>query len=113
MKLLMSLTRLCLAAVPARSDDLCPLVARLNAWVVRITDHHPPPCPQIGFTDLAGSVGVRSQAAAYDPQSGRIELAPDLDLATAYGQSYLLHELVHAAQFANGADRTALCPAAL
>ncbi len=111
MKLMLAL--LCLATTPAGADDLCPLVARLNLWVTRITDHQPPPCPQIGFTDLAGSLGVRSQAGAYDPQTGRIELAPDLDLSTAYGQSYLLHELVHAAQFASGADQTALCPAAL
>ncbi len=104
---------LCLTTAPARADDLCPLVATLNTWVTRITDHQPPPCPLIGFTDLAGSTGVRSQAGAYDPQTGSIELAPDLNLSTAYGQSYLLHELVHAAQFASGADQTALCPAAL
>jgi hypothetical protein len=107
------LTLLCLTTAPARADDLCPLVATLNTWVTRITDHQPPPCPQIGFTDLAGSTGVRSQAWSYDPASGRIELAPDLNLSTTYGQSYLLHELIHAAQFASGADQTALCPAAL
>ena len=111
MKILLAL--LCLTTAPARADDLCPLVATLNTWVTRITDLKPPPCPQIGFTDLAGVAGVRSQAGAYDPASGRIELAPDLNLSTAYGQSYLLHELVHAAQFASGADQTALCPAAL
>lgn len=113
MRILPPLILLCLAALPARSDGLCPLVARLNTWVTTITTHVPPPCPQIGFTDLAGAVGVRSQAGAFDPMTGRIELAPDLDLSTPYGESYLLHELVHAAQFANGADQTALCPAAL
>jgi hypothetical protein len=104
---------LALLACPAAAADLCPLVAELNQTVVALTGYATPPCPQIGFAELPEFGGVRSQAGAYFPDTGRIELAPDLDLSTIYGQSYLLHELVHAAQYATGADKTALCPAAL
>ncbi|NHB76795.1 hypothetical protein G8O29_08585 [Rhodobacter sp. M37P] len=100
-------------ALPAQAGDLCPLVAELNLALVRTTDHAPVACPEIGFALLEDQPGLRSQAGAYFPDSGRIELAPDLDLTTAYGQSFLLHEMVHAAQFAEGADRAARCPAAL
>lgn len=101
------------SAVPAQAKDLCPLVAELNVALVMATDYAPVACPEIGFALLEDQPGLRSQAGAYFPDSGRIELAPDLDLTTAYGQSFLLHEMVHAAQFAEGADRTARCPAAL
>ncbi len=95
------------------SDDLCPLVARLNDVIADQTGYLPPPCPQIGFSLLPAADALRSQAGAFFPDSGRIELAPDLDLTSAYGQSYLLHELVHAAQYANGAPAKARCTAQL
>jgi hypothetical protein len=101
------------SAVPAQAKDLCPLVADLNLALVTATNYAPVACPEIGFALLEGQPGLRSQAGAYFPDSGRIELAPDLDLTTAYGQSFLLHEMVHAAQFAERADRAARCPAAL
>ena len=110
---LLGLSFLLSLQAPAAMPDLCPLVADLNAVIVAETRHTPPPCPAIGFAVLPATGAVRSQAGAYLPDSGRIELAADLDLTTAYGQSYLLHELVHAAQFASGADMTAACPAAL
>ncbi len=97
----------------AHSADLCPLVQDLNLFVASSTGYVPPPCPQIGFTAVPPAQSLRSQAGAYLPDSGRIELAPDLDLTTIYGQSYLLHELVHAAQYANNAQTRAACPAAL
>ena len=99
--------------VVARADDLCPLVADLNGVVAAETGYTTPPCPDIGFADLPSGTELRSQAGAYYPDTGRIELTPDLDLTTAYGQSYLLHELVHAAQYASGAEARAACPAAL
>lgn len=107
---------LCLPLLPAsevRAAELCPLVAALNGELVEATEYLPVPCPEIGFAALNGQPGMRSQAGAYFPETGAIELAPDLDLTTAYGQSFLLHELVHAAQFAAGADARAPCPAAL
>ncbi|WP_137112109.1 DUF6647 family protein [Rhodobacter sp. SY28-1] len=102
-----------LLAPSVRAADLCPLVAKLNLALVDTTDYQPVPCPEIGFAALEGLPGMRSQAGAYFPETGRIELAPDLDLTTAYGQSFLLHEMVYAAQFAEGADSRAPCPAAL
>lgn len=102
-----------LPAPAARAADLCPLVAALNRQLAAGTDYQPIPCPDIGVSVLEGQPGMRSQAGAYFPETGRIELAPDLDLTTVYGQSFLLHEMVHAAQFAEGADAEAPCPAAL
>ena len=98
---------------PVHADTVCPLVAELNPTLVASTGYSPVPCPEIGFSVLGDKAGLRSQAGAYFPETGRIELAPDLDLTTAYGQSFLLHEMVHAAQFAAGADQRAPCPAAL
>lgn len=102
-----------LLAPAARAETHCALVAELNRVLTETTEYAPVPCPEIGFSALEDAPGMRSQAGAYFPRTGRIELAPDLDLATAYGQSFLLHEMVHAAQFAAGADRTAPCLAAL
>lgn len=100
-------------AVPARAAEFCPLVTELNAYLTKNSGYEPVPCPEIGFAVLPATGAVRSQAGAYFPDSGRIELARDLDLTGAYGKSFLLHEMVHAAQFASGADRRAPCPAAL
>ncbi len=102
-----------LLAPAARAGEHCALVAGLNRVLTDSTAYAPVPCPEIGFSALEGAAGLRSQAGAYFPETGRIELAPDLDLTTAYGQSFLLHEMVHAAQFAEGADARAPCPAAL
>lgn len=103
-----------LLALPSQAADLCPLAKALDVVVASQTGYTIPPCPEIGFSALPqAGTAVRSQAGAYLPQTKRIELAPDLDLTTAYGQSYLLHELVHAAQYANGAQNRVPCPAAL
>ena len=102
-----------LSSSPALADDLCPLVTDLNRVLVSSTDYSAIPCPEIGFATLDDQSGMRSQAGAYFPETGRIELAPDLDLTAAYGQSFLLHEMVHAAQFTEGADSQAPCAAAL
>lgn len=97
----------------ASAADLCPLVTELNRALMESTDYQPAACPKLGFSTLDADAAVRSQAGAFYPDSGRIELAPDLDLGSAYGQSFLLHEMVHAAQFAARADARARCPAAL
>ncbi len=103
----------CLTAHGAQAAQLCPLVQDLNRIVLAETGYLPVPCPSIGFTAVPPALSLRSQAGAYLPATGQIELAPDLDLKTPYGQSYLLHELVHAAQFAYGAEARMPCPAAL
>ena len=107
------LTILFLTTLAPAQADLCALVADLNAVIVQETEYLPPPCPTIGFAVLPVAGAVRSQAGAYFPATGAIELAPDLDLAEAFGQSYLLHELVHAAQYSGGAQLIVRCPAML
>ena len=99
--------------LPAGAADLCPLVNELNRVLVDSTGYAAIPCPEIGFSVLGDQAGIRSQAGAYFPETGRIELAPDLDLDTHYGRSFLLHEMVHAAQFAEGAEARVPCPVAL
>jgi hypothetical protein len=101
-------------AALAADPHLCALAADLEAAVSEATGYPPDgACPVIRFGALAGHSGSRSQAGAYDPASGVIELAPDLDLTGAYGQSFLLHELVHAAQYRAGRDGQVPCLAAL
>jgi hypothetical protein len=100
-------------ASAASADAICPLVAKLNGFLTSNSPYAAVDCPEVGFSVLPDDGAVRSQAGAYFPQTGRIELAPDLDLTTSYGQSFLLHELVHAAQFAAGIDQTVPCVAAL
>jgi hypothetical protein len=101
-------------AVSATDPDLCALAADLEAAVSEATGYPPSgTCPVIRFGALGGLSGSRSQAGAYDPASGIIELAPDLDLSAPYGQSFLLHELVHAAQYRAGRDARVPCAEAL
>ncbi|MCZ8151607.1 MAG: hypothetical protein O9292_04295 [Rhodobacteraceae bacterium] len=99
---------------PALASDLCAMAMDMEARIAERLGYPPSSaCPEVAFAlPVAGAV-QRSQAGAYDPVTGRIDLAPDLDLATAYGQSFLLHELVHAAQYRAGRDRDVPCPAAL
>ena len=86
-------------ATPLRAEAIdCALVAALDAEMESLTGLPAGmPCADVGF-GLFGAEGMRSQAGAYYPETGRIELAKDLDLSEAYGQSFLFHELVHAAQ---------------
>ncbi|MGL4236227.1 DUF6647 family protein [Tabrizicola sp.] len=100
-------------ALPAQAGDLCPLVAELNTYLTANSNYDAVACPEIGFSALPAEGAMRSQAGAYFPDTGDIELAADLDLEGAYGQSFLLHEMVHAAQFAAGADQRVRCPAEL
>jgi hypothetical protein len=93
--------------------NLCSLVDNLKTVIFNETVYSPVPCPDVGFAVLPQAGAMRSQAGAFYPDTGAIELAPDLDLSDASGQSYLLHELVHAAQYANWAQDTARCPAVL
>jgi hypothetical protein len=74
--------------------------------------------PQEQLTLLAGPA-MRNQApgdavaAVYVPASGQILLADDLDLGATLTRSYLVHELVHAQQFAALAQHRASCPGVL
>ncbi len=94
----------------AGASPLCPLVAELNRYLTENTAYDAVACPEIGVSVLAADGSLRSQAGAYYPDTGRIELASDLNLSAAYGKSFLLHEMVHAAQFAAGMDQRVPCP---
>jgi hypothetical protein len=104
----------CTPAQAMTDDAICALVHDLSPYIAE-NEYLAPleGCPKI-TRDIPDQPGLaRSQAGAYDPLTGAIALAPDLDLTAAYGQSYLLHELVHAAQFQAGRDKTMPCHAAL
>jgi len=93
---------LCANPAAAVEPAHCALALRLDARVVAVTGDPPAStCPVIGRALPLGE-GLRSQAGAFDPVTHGIEIAPDLDLATAWGQSFLLHELVHFAQARGG-----------
>lgn len=110
MTFLRSLALILLASPAAADEALCALALSLDARIVAVTGDPPATaCPVIGRALPAG--GLRSQAGAFDPVTQAIEIAPDLDLATAWGQSFLLHELVHFAQ-ARG-DRLTTCEGVL
>lgn len=101
MTFLRSLALLLCASPAAAGDTLCALALDLDARIVAVTGDPPATaCPVIGRALPAG--GLRSQAGAFDPGTQRIEIAPDLDMTTAWGQSFLLHELVHFAQSRGG-----------
>lgn len=102
------------AAMADRDGLACDLARKFAPLVAAATGTpHAHTCPDIGFALPSGAGLARSQAGAYHPDSGRIDLSPDLDLTSIEGQGYLLHELVHAAQYGAGLDQTAPCPAAL
>lgn len=110
--LILTLALLC--PVPALADDLCALAMDMEARIAERLGYPPgAACPVIAFALPEAGAVQRSQAGAFDPVTGRIDLAPDLDLTSAWGQSLLLHELVHAAQYRAGRDRAVPCPAAL
>lgn len=101
MTIMRSLVLFLLASPAAADASLCALALDFDARIVEVTgDPAATACPRIGRALPAG--GLRSQAGAFDPMTERIEIAPDLDLATAWGQSFLLHEQVHFAQARGG-----------
>ena len=69
----------------------------------------PTDCPMVNRSDLLDVPALRSQVGAFVPATGHILLARDLDTDTTLGRSYLLHELVHAAQYRAGAQTRVRC----
>lgn len=76
-------------------------------------------CPQVrsttnsalrGFLGLNASHGQEQPLAMYVPMDAEILIGPEVEVTSALGQSYLVHELVHAHQVASGAARRAPCP---
>lgn len=70
----------------------------------------PVDCPMVDRSYLLETApALRSQVGAFVPATGHILLAGDLDTDTTLGRSYLLHELVHAAQYRAGAQLRVRC----
>jgi hypothetical protein len=70
----------------------------------------PEDCPTVSHSALLDAApALRSQVGAFVPATGQILLAPDLDTGSILGRSYLLHELVHAAQFRAGTEARVRC----
>lgn len=84
--------------------DLLTFIATEGGYPV------PAHCPVILRSDrLESTPGLRSQVGAFVPATGDILLAHDLDTDTPLGRSYLLHELVHAAQYRSGVQTRVRC----
>ncbi len=113
-----------LAAVPqtnARAAS-CSLVTELIAFVSDETDYpRLTVCPPVQVTTTAvlrsmfaiASAHGEEPLAAFLPGSGRILLSPEIDLTAALGRSYLVHEIVHAAQAASRKPDSVSCPGLL
>ena len=102
---------LALSPVPAAAFELtppvsvCAVAAELKPFLERATGYTAEPaCPDVSFTLPVAQPTGQSRAAEYDFTARAIRLASDIDLTTVYGQSVLLHEMVHAAQHASGLD---------
>ncbi|WP_262272747.1 DUF6647 family protein [Microvirga yunnanensis] len=65
------------------------------------------------FPAAIGGNHGETVTAVYVPATHEILLADDLDPGTPLARSYLVHELVHAQQFANRAHEHASCPGVL
>ena len=65
------------------------------------------------FPVALGQSHGEAVAAVYVPATQEILLADDLDPGAPLARSYLVHELVHAQQFASRAQERASCPGAL
>ena len=98
----------------------CTGMADLVAFIVNETGYpqlHG--CPRVSTTTdavLKSMLALKARAdgeeplAMYVPAGAEILLHSDVDLTSPLGQSYLVHELVHALQFENSATAQAPCP---
>lgn len=106
---------LCLfLAAPAKAAP-CDEVADLLVFAAEATGYPIPLiCPEISRSSaLSAAPALRSQVGAFVPETGQVLLAPDLDTDSILGRSYLLHELVHAAQYRAGRQAEVNCEAEL
>lgn len=97
----------------------CAPVAELVVFVAEETGYPPlRNCPRVSVTNgaaLAAVLALKASAhgaeplAAYLAANAEILLSRDVVLATPFGRSYLVHELVHAHQFDGGAPARAPC----
>ena len=97
----------------------CTALSRLIAFV-SIETSYPPitNCPTVRVTSneklsmlVSHKIVEHGEVplAVYLPASSKIWISIDIDLTTLLGQSYLLHEIVHAHQFQHGVADKAPC----
>jgi hypothetical protein len=118
---------ICLAALtagPASAETSARCLT--DAWVIEarqfVAEQAGSPVPEVcvrfaGSEQLAALVPSAAAGRAHDeaiaavfvPAKGEILLADDLDPSTALARSYLVHELVHAQQFATDKHRRISC----
>ncbi len=98
----------------------CQMMLRLNAFVAERTSYKTTlNCLRLlraTSSELRSLTAHNKQShtgeplAMYVPSSGEIMLSLEIDLSNPLGRSYLVHELVHAQQVANGVHLSAPCP---
>jgi hypothetical protein len=102
---------LSLSLAPPALAGSCEGMGDLLAFIASEAGYPVPmDCPAVDRSNLLDAgPALRSQVGAFVPATGQILLASDLDTDTTLGRSYLLHELVHAAQFRAGAETRVRC----
>jgi hypothetical protein len=102
-----------------RAMTNCTALAKLMMFVSGKTNYPPLlDCPRVRVIDNSALRGLlalepgysREQPLAmYMPVDAEILISPDVEVTDTLGQSYLVHELVHAHQMEYGAARRAPC----
>ncbi|WP_299753354.1 DUF6647 family protein [uncultured Boseongicola sp.] len=63
-----------------------------------------------GFLGLNASYAQEQPFAMYVPMDAEVLIGPEVEVTSILGQSYIVHELVHAHQVVSGAAQRAPCP---
>lgn len=96
----------------------CSWMEQLVVFVAEETDYPPLHiCPNVRVTakleleliDSDSSAHGAEMLAAYLPISNEILIGADIDLTSLRGRSYLVHEIVHSAQFNSGDTAPETC----
>ena len=96
----------------------CTDMDQLIDFVAEETDYPPLQfCPNVKMSSIPqlrskftrASVYRADALAAYLPKSGEILISDEIDLTTLPGRSFLVHEIVHAAQFNSGDTAREVC----
>ena len=111
------------ASAKTSDDTSCKLTLELLKFVASETGYsEPTECPRIvlatseallSFVSFSSDRHRRMPIAVYMPVDGIIFVSDELQLGSPIGQSFLVHELVHALQFETGASAQFPCLGAL
>jgi hypothetical protein len=100
----------------------CAIDTTLTNFVAQETDYPTlGKCPRVRvITETAlkaifinASAHSELPTAAFLPATSEILLSPDIDTKSIIGRSYIVHEIVHASQFANNVSASTSCPGLL